>query len=238
MNLLAVETATDACSVALLANGQTYSDHRIAPQQHARLLLPMIDQLLNSAGLRPCDLNAVVYGSGPGSFTGVRIAAAATQGIAFAHDIPTVGVSSLQAIAQGVYRETGAVNIIAMIDARMSEVYWGAYAMNNDGVMHSIGKDQVCRPNTVALADFDSSKKWVCAGSGADNYYEQIKGSALRTLELKRVVNQWPSAIDMLPIAKLRVAAGMAVPAAEAVPVYVRDKVALTEQERSDGQTL
>ena len=136
MKLLAFDTSTDACSVALLINDEIRLDHRIAAQQQSRLLLPMVDAIMADAGLRPSDLDGLVYGRGPGSFTGVRIAVAAAQGIAFGADIGVYGVSTLHCIAQGCHREFADRVIHVAIDARMSEVYYASYgkAKPCDGV--------------------------------------------------------------------------------------------------------
>ena len=122
MKLLAIETATDACSCALDIDGESRWRYQLAPRQHAELLLPMVSELLDEAAVAMRDLDGVAFGRGPGSFTGVRIAASVVQGLAFGADLPVAGVSSLRALAEGVRREYGEEAVLSAFDARMSEV--------------------------------------------------------------------------------------------------------------------
>src|SRR3569833_3307602 len=133
MKLLAIDTATEACSAALYLDGAVNKRYVLAPREHALLILPMIDELLRDANLSPLELDAVAFGRGPGAFTGLRIAAGVAQGIAYGADLPVVPVSSLAALAQGCYRERGVTRVLATIDARIGEVYWGAYRLGSDG---------------------------------------------------------------------------------------------------------
>ncbi len=240
MKLLALETSSDACSVALQCDKQLLIDHQLAPQQHARLLLPMVDQLLAKAGIKPADLDGVALGCGPGSFTGVRIAAAAAQGIALGADIGVVRVSSLAALAQSVVREHKATQVLAVLDARMGEVYCGAYVVsdNADAPLSNISEDRVCAPNDVALPDNTGLSEWVLAGSGADAYPDDMHKLGQVNEKPKHVANCWPNAQDVLSLAMPDALAGRFVSAADAVPVYLRDRVALTTQERERGETL
>ena len=125
--LLALDTATEACSVALLHDGRVLSHYEVAPRMHAQRLLPMIQQLLGEAGIAASALDAIAFGRGPGAFTGVRIAIGVVQGLAFALDRPVLPVSNLAVLAQRALREQGATQVAAAIDARMDEVYWGCY---------------------------------------------------------------------------------------------------------------
>ncbi|NNJ83882.1 MAG: tRNA (adenosine(37)-N6)-threonylcarbamoyltransferase complex dimerization subunit type 1 TsaB, partial [Gammaproteobacteria bacterium] len=134
MKILAIDTATDACSVSLHMDGQYRDSHEIAPRKHAEILLPRIEALLSAAALSPRDLDALAFGRGPGAFTGVRIATGVIQGLAFGADLPVVPISSLHALAQGAWRERGEKNILAAFDARMGEVYWGAYQLDTTEV--------------------------------------------------------------------------------------------------------
>lgn len=132
MKLLALDTATEACSAAVWVDGAVWERYELAPRRHAALILPMIESVLAEAGLSPKQLDVVAFGRGPGAFTGVRIAVGIAQGIAFAADLPVVPVSTLAALALGVGRETGYSRLAAALDARMSEVYWGTYAVTAD----------------------------------------------------------------------------------------------------------
>ncbi|UCE90616.1 MAG: tRNA (adenosine(37)-N6)-threonylcarbamoyltransferase complex dimerization subunit type 1 TsaB, partial [Pseudomonadota bacterium] len=127
MKLLAIETATEACSVALAVDGDVRDRFEIAPRGHAGLVLPMAKALLAEAGLGLRELDALVFGRGPGAFTGLRIAAGVVQGLAYGAELPVVPVSSLATLAQGVSAQTGASDVLAVFDARMGEVYWGAF---------------------------------------------------------------------------------------------------------------
>ena len=179
MKLLAIETSTDACSVALMIDEAIVQNHRIASQQHAALVLPMIESLMAEAQLKPSELGGIVYGRGPGSFTGVRIAASVTQGIALGADIGVLGVSTLHSIAQGCLREYGDEQVSVSIDARMDEIYFGAYRQSEDNLMVPIIEENLSRPDEVlnsltALTDTDANrvnqaiKAAIWAGSGAE----------------------------------------------------------------------
>nr|VFJ43935.1 MAG: tRNA threonylcarbamoyl adenosine modification protein YeaZ [Candidatus Kentron sp. FM] len=133
MKILAIDTATDACSVALHLDGDYREIHELAPRRHAEILLPRIRTLLSEAALSLRDLDALAFGRGPGAFTGVRIATGVIQGLAFGADLPVVPISSLHALAQGAWRERGEGNVLAAFDARMGEVYWGAYRLDAAG---------------------------------------------------------------------------------------------------------
>ena len=163
MKILAIDTATEACSAALYFDGEINQQYRVAPREHSHIILPMIDQLLAEAGIRVSDLDALAFGRGPGSFMGVRIAAGVTQGIAFAWDLPVVPISTLAAIAQTAHAETGATSVLSAIDARMNEVYWGAYRLSDDGCMELTGKEIVILPEQV---NCPGEHDWCGAGSG------------------------------------------------------------------------
>lgn len=238
MKILAIESSTDACSVALAYDGETLVDHRIAPQQHAKLLLPMIEALLNDAGIKATDLDGVAFGCGPGSFTGVRIAAATTQGIAFGADVGVIPVSSLQALAQGGVREHSASHVLATFDARMGEVYWGAYAVGVDGAVVALQDDCVCAPQKVSVPVDADSHEWCLIGSGADQYRDELTAAVGDTFRMSLVADYWPSAQDVLDIALPLAANGKLLSAADALPVYLRDRVALTEKQRANGERL
>jgi len=238
MKLLALETSTDACSIALECDGEVLLDHRMAPQEHAQILLPMIDAMFANAGIKASDLDGVAFGCGPGSFTGVRIAAATTQGIAFGVDVGVIPVSSLQALAQGAFREHNASHVLATFDARMSEVYWGAYALGDDGIVCALQVDCVCPPDKVVMPVDESAAEWCLLGSGADQYADILTAAVGEHVQLRKVADCWPNAQDVLRVALPVASAGGFLSAAEASPVYLRDRVALTEKQRADGERL
>ena len=217
MKLLALDTATEACSAAVWVDGNVLERYELAPRRHAVLILPMIEALLAEAGLSAGQLDAIAVGRGPGAFTGVRIAMGIAQGIAFAADRPVAPVSTLAALALGAARATGAVRIAAALDARMGEVYWGLYAVNSYEA-ELLGEERVCAPEAVAAP----SGAWFGAGSGWAVYAE--------ALAQRLTVSGWrgdcyPRAGDIARLAAAPSQRGAWVVAEQALPVYLRDRV-------------
>lgn len=233
-NILAIETATEACSVALLAGNDILHKFEHQPRQQARLVLPMADELLAEAGLTPGNLDAIAFGCGPGSFTGLRVAAAVTQGIAVVGDLPVLPVSTLAAIAQGAQRRHSEARVLAAIDARMQEVYWGVYRLNGEGLMELQGQEHVLPPAQV-LAPAEKADGWCGAGSGWLAYAEALQSRLSgQGCAVRRVYeNVWPEAVDVLTLAVPLYATGRGLPAAQAIPTYLRDKVAKSRAERA-----
>ena len=215
--LLALDTATEACSAALLHDGHIYHRAEVIPRLHAQRLLPMIEELLNEAGITLAQVDALVFGRGPGAFTGVRIATGMVQGLAFATGTPVIAVSNLAALAQRAWREHGAEQVCAAIDARMDEVYWGCYHLQ-DGVMTLAGEESVSAPEQVSLAAPLSTP--VGAGTGWQ-YAERLAVPVSATWP-----QMLPDATDLLSLALPAWRAGQLLDAADAQPVYLRDKVA------------
>lgn len=222
MRLLAIETSTIACSVALSVDGHVSERYELAPQRHAELVLPMAESLLAEAGLELAALDAVAFARGPGAFTGLRIAAAVTQGLAFGAGLPVIPVSTLAALAQGAAGEHGADRVLAAMDARMNEVYWGAFGTGEDGLVHALGAECVCPPEQVPVLDGDG---WFAAGDGWAAH-----GAALEARFGVRLTGRdearYPRARDVarLALAVHRREGGL--PAEQALPVYLRDRVA------------
>lgn len=215
--LLALDTATEACSAALLHEGHLYHRAEVIPRLHAQRLLPMIEELLGEAGISLAQVDALVFGRGPGAFTGVRIATGMVQGLAFATDIPVIAVSNLAALAQRAWREQGAEQVCAAIDARMDEVYWGCYHLQ-DGVMTLAGEESVSAPEQVSLAPPLTAP----AGAGTGwQYAERLAVSVSASWP-----QMLPDATDLLSLALPAWRAGQLLDAADAQPVYLRDKVA------------
>lgn len=218
MKLLALDTATEACSAAVLADGDVLERYELAPRRHAVLILPMIEDVLADAGLVVAQLDAIAVGRGPGAFTGARIAVGIAQGIAFAADLPVVPVSTLAALALGVARETKNITgIAAALDARMGEVYWGTYAVAG-GMVERVGEERVCAPE-VATAP---PGEWFGAGSGWSRYPA--------VLSRRLVVGGWqgecyPRAGDVARLAADPRRLGEWVAAERALPVYLRNEV-------------
>lgn len=216
--LLALDTATEACSVAVLHDGKVLSHYEVIPRLHAQKLLPMIKQIMADIGAPLSAIDAIAFGRGPGAFTGVRIAIGVVQGLAFGLDRPVLPVSTLAVLAQGAFRAHGAQQVAAAIDARMDEVYWGCYA-ETAGEMRLQGQEAVLAPEAVALPGA-ASGEWFGAGTGW-GYAERlaVKPTAFDAAAL-------PHAQDLLELARFAWARGEAMPADMAQPVYLRDKVA------------
>ncbi|MBT8136384.1 MAG: tRNA (adenosine(37)-N6)-threonylcarbamoyltransferase complex dimerization subunit type 1 TsaB [Gammaproteobacteria bacterium] len=217
MKILALDTATDACSAALNIDGEISERFEIAPRQHGQLILPMIEHLLTSAGLAVSQLDAVAFGRGPGAFTGVRIAAGVTQGISFAAGLPVIAVSDLAAVALAAAEKHRQERVLVCMDARMGEVYWSLFEQAN--IAQSGSKESLGAPETVLLAG-----PAFAAGSGW-SAYPQMKQRLEKNL----------TGVDdeLLPragvIARLAVSLlqrGDLVRPEQAIPVYLRDEVA------------
>jgi len=223
VKLLAIDTSTEACSAALSIDGEITARYRLAPREHAGLILPMVDELMSEAGLTVGALGALAFGRGPGAFTGLRIAAGVIQGIAFAADLPVVPVSSLAALAQGVYREQGVPAILAAIDARIQQVYWAAYRCDAQGLMQLVGEESVCSPEQVPIPPGDD---WYGAGSGWETYLPALRRRLQDTLR-GWDAPRYPAAHDVALLGVAGFRRGAAVSAELALPVYLRDDVAV-----------
>ena len=223
MKLLVLDTSTEYCSAALWLEGRVLAFRVLAEQRHSSLLLPMVDELLRESGLTLRQLDGIGYGAGPGSFTGLRIACAVTQGLAFGADLPVVGVSTLESIAE----QAGADQVLTVLDARMAEVYWAAYRREGAG-WRAVVEPQLALPESVAVP---AGGDWVGAGNGF-----AVLGEVLRprlAAALARIDDTlMPDAAAMAPLAAAAFARGEGMDAALAAPIYLRDKVALTVDER------
>lgn len=217
MKFAAFETATEWCSVAVWVDGEIAGVEERAGNRHGELVLPMLGRLLASAGISIAQLDAVAFGAGPGSFTGLRIACGVAQGLAFARGLPVVGVPTLETMAQ----ESGAARVVACLDARMHEVYYSA--IEKDGLRwREIIPAQCVAPAAVRVPPGEG---WIGCGNGF---------AAYGSLGLSNVIPDiHPSAVAVARLAAPRFAAGEGLDAALAAPVYVRDKVAFTIEERA-----
>lgn len=223
MKLLVLDTSTEWCSAALWLDGRSLSRRTLAGQRHSALLLPMVDELLREAGVALRGLDGIGYGAGPGSFTGIRIACAVTQGLALGADLPVVGISTLESIAEQV----GADRVLTVLDARMAEVYWGAYVREGEG-WHALLAPQLALPESVELPP---GAGWVGAGSGFTALGDVLRPRLSPRLE-RIEASIVPDAAAMVPLALRAFARGEGMDAAFAAPIYLRDKVALTVAER------
>lgn len=221
--ILALDCSTDYCSVALLAAGAYIERAERAGQRHSELLLPMVDAILAESSFALRDLDAIAFGAGPGAFTGLRIACGVAQGLAFGASRPVVAVPTLLALAQA----TDAPRVLAALDARMGEIYLAAYE-TIDGRWQTIIAPCLCNPDAVPPLP---GGNWFGVGSGFAAHGEKFRQHYAR--ELGAVDAQaFPQARHIAALAHAEWQAGRAVCASDALPLYIRDKVAFTESER------
>jgi tRNA threonylcarbamoyladenosine biosynthesis protein TsaB len=220
LKILALDASTEACSVALWTDGEVLERFETG-SQHSERILPMVQEILAEGGQALTQLDAIAFGRGPGSFTGLRICAGVVQGLAFGADLPVVPVSSLAALAQGV----DAARVLAAFDARMHQVYWGAYVRNAQGMVELVGEEKVLTPMQVPVPD---DAGWVGVGNGWDQY------AAVLTSRLKNHVAAWhaqcfPRARFVARLGASLYEKGMTLTPEQALPVYLRDDVAVKQ---------
>ncbi len=217
MKILGFDTSSTACSVALLIDDKVSALHRIMPMQQAQSLLPMIEELLLSNKITLDQLDAIAFGCGPGSFTGVRIAASVAQGLAYALELPVIPVSSLAALAQAAYENLQWEKLLVAIDARMQEAYWGAYYIHQQGLAVLINQEVVSTPKEI----FSLEDDFYGVGNAWDIYKNKI-------IYLPRAVDvtQLPTAKAILTLAQVKYKNSEWVHARDALPVYLRETVA------------
>lgn len=223
MKLLALDTSSEGCSAALFVDGKVIEKFEIAPRGHTRLLMPMVRELLAEQGLKPKDLDALAFARGPGSFTGVRIATGVVQGLAWGLDLPVVPVSSLETVAFGAIETLQAgegSGIAVAFDARMSELYWGCYR-NQSGLPELSGEERVCSPSRVTLEG--TSTDWIGAGPGWAFRADMPDGVSSQITSVDETLI--PRASWVAHLAAVKFSNGLAVPAEQAQPVYIRDEV-------------
>jgi tRNA threonylcarbamoyladenosine biosynthesis protein TsaB len=227
MKILALDTSTELCSVALSIDGGMLSHAEMAGNRHSELLLPMVDELLADAGWRLDELDGIAYGQGPGSFTGLRIGCGVVQGLAFGANLTVVGVSTLAAMAEEVHADMALGDqptlVMACIDARMHEIYAAAYRCTAAGV-EEIMAPAVLRPDALVLPEGEG---WIGCGNGFATYPDLLKG---QLHEVRADIH--PHARSIARLALPRFLAGQQGPAESAEPLYIRDKVALKTCER------
>lgn len=229
VNLLAFDTSTEYLSIALLKGGETLMFDINAGQTHSQIILPQIQVLLDAAEMQLNDLQCIAFGAGPGSFTGVRIAAGVAQGLGFGANLPIVSVCTLLALAEA----SGANKVIACLDARMGEVYHAAYEKTGNE-WQAIFAPGLYKPDAVPAVIGDG---WVGAGSGWQTYAEQL--NLVYAGQLQATQSQsLPTAGAILKLAAPVFAKGEARPAGEAMPIYIRNRVALKTAEREQGMRL
>jgi tRNA threonylcarbamoyladenosine biosynthesis protein TsaB len=229
VRILALDTATENCSAALLNGGRLVARERQLPRGHAAHILPMIEEVLGESGVPLSALTAIAFGRGPGAFTGVRLAASVTQGLAYAAGLKVVAVSDLRAVAQRLLAlSPGARRVVVLNDARMHEVYWGCFERAENDLATPVGEEQVGTPESVRLPDAwirHSAEISVWAvGTGLAAYPELKLGLTGALAGLRE--DLLPCAADIARLAVPEVLSGRQLPPEQALPVYLRDDVA------------
>jgi len=223
MKILGLETSTEYCSVALWQDGALTQRSENVGQRHSEVLMAMLDGLLGEAGVKLAQLDGIAYGAGPGSFTGVRIACGVSQGLALGANLPVIGICTLQAVAQGAGKD----KVIAALDARMAEVYFAVYE-KRDGAWLTVCAPCLCLPQDTPVVDGGG---WLGAGSGFAAHGTVLQArydGQLSGIDAACV----PQARAIAELAAPLFAAGLGLDAAMAMPLYLRDKVALKTSER------
>lgn len=229
MKLLALDTSTEQLSLAIADDAQVYAFEKIVGNASSAHVLPQIQALLTQAELTLADLDGIAYGAGPGSFTGVRIATGVTQGLALAHDLPVVGVPTLLALAHA----SDADRVIVCMDARMGEVYHAVYE-KQDSNWQTVIEPGVYKPEAVPKVE---SVQWTGVGTGWKVYAEAL-GSIYQGQVEQVLPDLLPSAQAVLALAMPDFVEGKTKPASQALPLYVRNRVALTAKQRAAGERL
>ncbi|MEB7885928.1 tRNA (adenosine(37)-N6)-threonylcarbamoyltransferase complex dimerization subunit type 1 TsaB [Serratia fonticola] len=220
--ILAIDTATEACSVAIWNQGEVHALFELCPREHTQRILPLVQQVLAETGLSLSQLDALAFGRGPGSFTGVRIGIGIAQGLALGAELPMLGISTLQTMAQGAWRMTGAQRVLAAIDARMGEVYWGQFERQPDGQWLESAGEAVLSPQQALERAQHLQGDWAHVGTGWQTYPDLVAGSTLHVTDGQMLL---PQAEDMLPLALQAWQQGLAVSVGNAEPTYLRNEV-------------
>lgn len=224
MKILAIDTATENCSAALFIDGVLTARETQLERGAAECILPMVEELLGAAAIGLAALDAIAFGRGPGGFTGVRLAASVTQGLAYAAGVAVVPVSNLRALAQRALDGGAGPRVLVCTDARMAEVYWGCFSRDAGGMAQGVGQEHVGKPETVELPQDWAPPEVSGVGSGFAAYPQLRTRLAARLRDIQ--AGLLPRAAEIARLAVTEVRAGRVVPPQEAVPVYLRDEVA------------
>ncbi|MGL4859346.1 MAG: tRNA (adenosine(37)-N6)-threonylcarbamoyltransferase complex dimerization subunit type 1 TsaB [Enterobacteriaceae bacterium] len=223
IRILALDSATEACSVALWNQGEITGRYQISPRESSQLLLPMVQALLADSGLSLQQLDALAFARGPGSFTGIRIGIGIAQGLALGADLAMIPVSTLKTLAQGAWRLEGKSTVISAIDARMAELYWAVYQRESDGQWLEKVPEQVITPEKAQNSLSQLPEGWAMAGTGWQSYPYLAGGTMEQPINTTILL---PDAQDMLPLAIAGWNHGESVPVEQAEPIYLRNEVA------------
>jgi tRNA threonylcarbamoyladenosine biosynthesis protein TsaB len=217
MKILAIETATEACSCALWVDGEQLQHYELAPRRHADIILTMVDEILIKAGISASQLDAIAFGRGPGSFTGLRIACGVAQGIALGLDIPVIPLSTLAILAQSVYEHSQLREIFVCLDARMAQVYWACYVINANSRASLCNAEQLSYKQEVILPN----GSWFGAGSGLNDVADFAHLNNMKGYQ----ADYYPQAQAMLALARAAYINGQYLSAEQAQPMYLRNNV-------------
>ena len=217
LKILSLDSSTEMCSAALLVGAELLARQQLAPQKHAELLLPMIDELLAEAGLDLTQLDAIAFGQGPGSFMGLRIGVGVVQALAYGADKPVIAISSLQALAQAAFQQEACTHVLVGVDARMQAIYWGAYELDAHHLMQPIQADALAKPAEIT---FPNSQVFSAVGPAWEVYQDQCPLSFAKTYP-----KLYPLASAMLPLAVDKFQNQHVLSPFDAEPCYIRDQV-------------
>jgi len=223
--IIAIDTSCDLASVALLRGGKVDSLSSSGVQTHSQTVLPMLQQLLSQAGMTFKNCDAIAFGAGPGSFTGVRTACGVAQGLALGADLPVIPVVTLEAMAEACREVSQAMDVLAVLDARMHEVYWAQYRYDETGEWQTVAAPALSPSSSVKAAG-----PVVACGNGLSAYASSFSGSLFAKGSLPEIM---PHAVHVAKLAERAFLRGQMVPARDAQPIYLRNKVALTVAERA-----
>lgn len=222
--ILAIETTSQACSVALIDRGSLTEEFAVMPKLHARQILPMVDRIITQSGYELADLDAIAFANGPGSFTGIRIATGVAQGLAFGVDLPLVPVSSLAVLAQTCSREREQSNTMVAIDARMDQVYWACYRQV-EGLAELQGEEQLASPEFIEAGMVDDTQgSWFGVGDGW-KYAERFPREIFKKIG-QVDMECYPHARDVAILAVNKLASGSTFHPEQAQPNYLRGREA------------
>jgi tRNA threonylcarbamoyladenosine biosynthesis protein TsaB len=225
MKLLAIESSTESFSVAINISGEIHHQFRLSPKNHSKKILSLVENILATTGIKLSQLDAIAFGAGPGAFTGVRIATSITQGLAFAVDLPVIPISSLAALAQRATDKYNFNNILVAVDARINQVYWGGYQLSAKTKTVELAiKEAVSNPENVNITELQTT--WLGIGSGW-NY-----NLNMNNILAKLVPNDYPDAEGVAKLAMVELAKNNIIAPEQAMPVYLRNKVALKKHEQ------
>jgi tRNA threonylcarbamoyladenosine biosynthesis protein TsaB len=221
VKILAFDTSSSVCSVGLLNEDKIHSLDQLAPMQHAQLILPMILEQLNFFSLTFNQLDAIAYGCGPGSFTGIRIANSVAQALGFAWNLPIIQISSLAVMAQAAFLEKQCPNLLVSLDARMGQIYWAAYRANHYNIVDLIGDESVNCPENVQDVPLSLNSNWHAIGDGWEKYGAQLM-TQLKIRPQTIDALQKPTATALLELARVKFEQQEWINPSQAAPRYLR----------------